>query len=117
MESRRAAIDPDEVLDKSPEEISVADLLRALNDPKMVRASLIPVLLADKKKRELWVEEGPIFGLPLREILERLRADKKKVELEFPINWWEWVIRPELDQTRLVENIAEAVEKRIAERS
>jgi hypothetical protein len=80
----RAAIDPDALLDRSLSEISVADLIQAVSAGGLRDRSI--VLLPDKKKYELWVDEGPILKLPLREVLEKLRGEKKKLELELPFD-------------------------------
>src|SRR5438093_3350722 len=45
------------------------------------------VILPEKKKRELWVDEfGGRAGINLGTVLRRIREEKKKVELEVPIS-------------------------------
>lgn len=102
-QSRRAAI-PDDLLDKPLAEISAADLVKALSASQQPQ---LGVILADKKKYELWVEENPVDRIPLRELLDKLRGEKKKVELELPFDIGQIVNPPLLDR------LAEAVAKRL----
>lgn len=74
---RTAAIDA--ILDTPLEKLNAADFLTALGHQEA--AELRPIL-ADKKKYELWVEEAPILKFTLKELLDRMRVEKKKVELE-----------------------------------
>lgn len=111
----RAAIDVDEFMDTPLGEMSAADFVKILNHSKLRDAGL-NAALADKKKVELWVDEGPILDeIPLRELIERLRAEKKKYELEPPPFVDERVRRPEraADYARVAELIADRVAERI----
>jgi hypothetical protein len=114
MPPRKAAIDVDALMDRPLTELNAGEFLQALSDPTIARDA---VLIADKKKVELWVEENVIFRIPLREILEKLRIEKKKAELEIP-EPWRWRINPEFqaDYGRLVEDVAAVVERRISSR-
>lgn len=114
MPARKAAIDADALMDRPLEELSAAEFLQVLSHPTLIRDA---ALIADKKKVELWVEENVVFKIPLREILEKIRVEKKKVELEIP-EPWRWRINPELqlDYGRLVEDVATQVERRIGSR-
>lgn len=113
MAQRRAAIDMDALMERPLGEISAADFLQVLTHAS-VRPSA--TLIADKKKYELWVEETVITKISLKEVLEKVRAEKKKVELEIP-DWWRWRVNPpevfQPDFGRLVEEVAAAVEQRI----
>ena len=40
------------------------------------------VLLPDKKKYELWVDEAVIDKINVADLLEKIRGEKKKLELE-----------------------------------
>ena len=80
MTGYKAAIDVDAALQKPLGEISAAEFLQVLAHPTIGGGKF--GILADKKKYELWVEEGAIFKVPVGEILQRLRGEKKKVELE-----------------------------------
>src|SRR5258708_23050185 len=82
MTGYKAAIDVDAALQKPLGEISAAQFLQVLAHPKIGGSKF--GILADKKKYELWVEEGEIFKVPVGEIIQRLRGEKKKVELEVP---------------------------------
>jgi hypothetical protein len=93
--ARTAAIPPDEILDRPFGELSAAELLSALSHQR-VPAS-VSALLPDKKKYELWVDEGVIDKVPLSEILRKLRLEKKKVELE--------KLRIEVDRKLTIEEV------------
>jgi hypothetical protein len=112
-DSRKAAIDIDKVLDSPLNKLSAVDLLKALGHPKVsgVGISLLP----DKKKYEVWVEEVDLVRVSLREILEKVRGEKKKLEHETPDLFGERIqVGPrEFDYTRLVEDIAARVEERL----
>lgn len=104
VSSKKAAIEED-VLDRTLGEISGAELIQALGT--MEDADGVKVLIADKKKYELWVDEGGLPKLKLREIIVRIRADKKKLELE-PGPW--------LD-TRVIDPVSiDAIAQRVEER-
>ena len=64
----------------------------------------------DKKKFELWVEENPLPRITLGELLEKLRGEKKKVELEFGPDFGELINPPLLD--RLADAVAERLRNR-----
>jgi hypothetical protein len=119
--ARTAAIDPDALMDRPLGEISAADFLQVLSNPRVRHPAL--AILPDKKKYELWVEEGPITKISVRELLERLKGEKKKLELELP-PWFEKINPPvwekgnvfqgaELEYSQLVEEIANVVEERL----
>ena len=116
MDERRAAIDLDGMMDRPLGELSAADFMQVLAHPRVVAHASI---LADKKKYELWVEEGVITKIPLGEVLKKIRVEKKKAELEIP-DRWRWrvnpadAIRPEYSQ--LVEDVARLVEERLGPR-
>jgi hypothetical protein len=80
MSELRSAIPPDELLDRPLGELSAADFLAALSHPKLDQR--IVSFLPEKKKYELWIEEGWLPRLNIRELLDRLRGEKKKLELE-----------------------------------
>lgn len=80
MAPRRTAINPDERLSLPLGEITAADFLVALNSPSLDRYGLS--LVADKKKYELWTDESGLPKLSIWELIERLRGEKKKLELE-----------------------------------
>jgi hypothetical protein len=107
--ARYAAIDLDEVIGRPLGELSAIEFLQVLSHPKMGFSEVS--ILADKKKYELWVEEGPIAKLPIGEILAKLRGEKKKVEYELPpwIRHFEEDGLRQLDYARLAEEVAERV--------
>ena len=107
----KAAITPDELLDRPLGDLSAAQFLQVLNHPKVTRAQF--EILADKKKYELWVDEDPILKVNVGELLEKIKGEKKKVEKEIP-DIVGPVINPE--RAQLVEEIATLVEQRMRSR-
>ena len=113
---RRAAIDTDALMKKSLNDISAADFIRILGRRELAGIS---VILADKKKLELWIDEGPVFEIPIEAVLEKIKGEKKKIELEVPDLYGQIVnppIRQHLDYSRLVQDVAAIVERNIAEK-
>ena len=76
----KTAIPPDETLQRPLGELTAAEFLTALSHPSVDKRAL--AILPDKKKYELWVEEGGIPKLSVLDLLEKLRGEKKKLELE-----------------------------------
>jgi hypothetical protein len=76
----RTAIPPDEILQKPLGELTAAEFLTALSHPSVDKRSL--AILPDKKKYELWVEEDGIPKISVLDLLDRLKGEKKKLELE-----------------------------------
>lgn len=112
----KAAIDLDAVLDRPLGDLSAADFIQVLNHPKLSHAGL--GIIADKKKYELWVEEGSIVRISVGELLKKLRGEKKKVEYELP-PWFRFeppYSRPQVEYGQLVEEIAARVEERLGQR-
>jgi hypothetical protein len=94
---KRSAIPPDELLERPIEELSAAEFIYALNHPDLDQTAVR--LLPDKKKYELWVEETDVTKLTPRDLIDRLRNEKKKYELEPPV-----ILKPpppEYDLSRL----------------
>jgi hypothetical protein len=117
MARARAAIDPDRLMARPLGEISAAEFLQVLGHPSVRHPAL--AILPDKKKYELWIEEGPIVKISLGEFLERVKGEKKKLELELPP--WFQKIDPvfrgaELDYAQLADVVATAVEQRLKRR-
>jgi hypothetical protein len=107
-----AAIDVDSLLDRPLAELSAMEFIQALNHPKYASPSL--GLIADKKKYELWVEEGVLGRYRLGDILQKLRGEKKKVELEVG-PWFRNEPpfgRAQFEYGQLVEEIATRLEQR-----
>ena len=78
----RASIDPDQLMTRPLGEITAAEFLEVLAHPKVRHPAL--AILPDKKKYELWVEEGPIGKISIGDFIDKLKGEKKKVELEVP---------------------------------
>lgn len=118
QEKKQPAFDPDQIRGKSLEQISASDLLQALHHGGMHLGHL--TLWPEKKKYELWVEPENFGKIDADRLIDILRGEKKKVELEkFPgIEGWrdprEGLVDPiegRLDQ--LAERVARIVEARI----
>jgi hypothetical protein len=125
MPSKRAAIDPDEILSRSLAEISAADFVQLLvRDDVNVDSSAL-ALLPDKKKYELWVDEEVVLKTPLSDLLVTLKTEKKKLELEkFPIENLKLAVEnvvdpgvqyldPQGSRAMLVDQIANAVARKL----
>lgn len=81
MTEHNAAIPPDDMFDRRLEELTASEFLAALSRPE-VGPGILPHL-PEKKKYELWTDEnGP--DITVRDLLVRLREEKKKLELEKP---------------------------------
>lgn len=122
MAERQAAIDKD-IMKRPLGEVSAAEFLQVLNDSRL--SSDVVALLPDKKKFELWVDEGGISKIPLGTLLEKIRGEKKKIELEkrlivenFPKRMREFEVDPRhfMDphvREGLVEEIVTEVMRRV----
>lgn len=75
----RPAVDGD-VLNRPLSEITAAQFLDVLQQARLSPDAM--ALLPDKKKYELWVDEGGLPKLSIGVLLEKLRREKKKLELE-----------------------------------
>ncbi|MFL5577723.1 MAG: hypothetical protein ACJ79S_17340 [Gemmatimonadaceae bacterium] len=75
----RPAVDGD-ILGRPIGEISAVQFLDLLQQVRL--SPDVMALLPDKKKYELWVDEGGVAKLPIGVLLEKLRIEKKKLELE-----------------------------------
>jgi len=78
---KRAAIDLDAIGEKKLSEISAADFLTALNAGG-VSFQAHHRIWPEKKKVELWVEPENLGGVRVGDLVNVIRAEKKKVELE-----------------------------------
>jgi hypothetical protein len=114
MPEKRSAIPPDELLERPIEELSAPDLLFALNHPALDQAAVR--LLPDKKKYELWVDEGGVTKLTVRDLVDRLGNEKKKVELEVPMKRTPAEIDPDPRKFLIDPLVLEVIATRVAER-
>jgi hypothetical protein len=112
LAERYSAIDIDEVMDRPLGDLSAVEFMQVLSHPKLEFSGRL--ILADKKKYELWIEEGPIIKLPIGEIIGKLRGEKKKVEYEVP-PWFRHFEDgfAQGDYSRLVEEVAERVSQQM----
>lgn len=119
MAARKAAVDAD-VLDRPLGEISAAEFVGALREAKLAGREL--TVLADKKKYELWVDETPIEKISVNELLDRIRGEKKKLELEKrPWESFKRDVEFDFDPERLHdpvirEDLVNEIAKEVAER-
>lgn len=94
--------------------ISAADFLGALNAGSAARHIAV---WPEKKKYELWVEPENIGRIKVGRLLDILRGEKKKIEIEKSPSWERWTEfeipgrPPVFDQ--LVDQVAAEVEKRL----
>jgi hypothetical protein len=114
MPERRSAIPPDELLERPIEQLSAAEFISALNHPALDQAAVR--LLPDKKKYELWVEEIDVTKLTTRDLVDRLRNEKKKVEIELTIKRVTEVDEPDPKNLLISPVLVEAIAERVAER-
>ncbi len=81
MTDAKAAIPPDDkLMGRSLGELSAVEFLQILQ-----RGDLgigVAQILPDKKKYELWVEESIVTKIPIGDLIDRIRKEKKKLELE-----------------------------------
>jgi hypothetical protein len=113
--ARRAAIDVDKVLQKPLKDISAVELIHALSRDDLASARS---LVSDKKKYELWTDETVVIEIPLADLLDRIKGEKKKLELEVP-PWFRFedpLAGPGMVSDQLVSRIADAVEARLSSR-
>ncbi|GJL53356.1 MAG: hypothetical protein NPIRA02_04880 [Nitrospirales bacterium] len=117
---RKAAIDIDKVMDSPLRELNAAEFVEVLNHPKVKGKH--SWIITDKKKYELWIEETEIVNITVGELIEKLRGEKKKVELEPFIDIGHRVFPGELIResdvqfSRLVEDVARRVEERLGKK-
>jgi hypothetical protein len=106
---KRAAIDLDKVLATPLGELKASDLLSALN--RLDEPVAVKGLIADKKKYELWVDEGGLPDIELGEVIDLVKGEKKKLELE-PPPWLDSVYPDPV----MIDAIATRVEERLKNR-
>ncbi len=118
QEKKKPAFDPDAILSKNLDQVSASDLLQALQHGGMGIGHL--TVWPEKKKYELWVEPENFGKVDVGRLLDILRGEKKKVELEKHPGLEGWrnpldsVINPadaRLDQ--LADRVAHLVEARL----
>lgn len=118
MAERNAAIAADEkLLDRQLGQLSAAEFLQVLGRVDFDRSAL--QILPDKKKYELWVDESGLPKIPVRELFERLRREKKKLELEkFRIEDLKLQVEFDFDPTRrfIDPRVIEEIASRVAEK-
>jgi hypothetical protein len=78
MATRKAAILADDLADTPLSKLTADRFLELLSDASI---SHLGPIVADKKKYELWIEED-LGGIKVGDFLVKLRAEKKKLELE-----------------------------------
>ena len=103
MSAKKAAVG-DDVLQRPLGELSAAEFIGALSEARLAAHEL--TVLADKKKYELWVDETPIDKISVQDLVEAVRSEKKKLELEK--RPWESLKRAvefDFDPTRLEDPV------------
>ena len=84
MAEKRAAIDVEKLMDSPLSQISAADFLTALSRDRVSVGYLVH--WPEKKKYELFVEPENIGRLNVGSLIDILKGEKKKVELEKDLN-------------------------------
>jgi hypothetical protein len=107
---KRAAIDDDGLEDRPLSELSAADFLTALNQRGLVGHL---VVWPEKKKVELYLEPENLSKLNLGRLVDILRGEKKKRELE---PWGPWIDRgdPFLSSQPAFGNLVQTLEQRLS---
>jgi hypothetical protein len=82
-ESRKAAIDLDDIQEKALDQVSAADFLSALTNSGIKSAAVMRVW-PEKKKFELFLEPEFPPGITVGRLVDRL-TEKKKYEFEKPL--------------------------------
>lgn len=113
-QTKKAAIDIDQIRKKDAHEVSAADFLAALEQANVSIQRLVG--LPEKKKVELWVEPEDPPNITVGGIIDWIRTEKKKVELELPPDFENWQRIREARYNELVARVARDVEARLHER-
>jgi hypothetical protein len=78
--AKRAAIDLDAIGERTLDEVKASDFLEALNAGGMAIHYL--AVWPEKKKVELWAERETVGRIPVKDVIEVVRTEKKKQERE-----------------------------------
>jgi hypothetical protein len=118
QEKKKPAFDPDAILSKSLDQVSASDLLQALQHGGMGIGHL--TVWPEKKKYELWVEPENLGKVDVGRLLDIIRGEKKKVEIEkhpglegWRDPWGAVVNPPDLRLDQLADRVAQLVEARL----
>jgi hypothetical protein len=111
---RSAAIDADGRERPTTREISAAEFLIALEQSGVGLQQLVG--LPEKKKLELWVEPENVDLPSVDDLIDWIRQEKKKVELELPPNLGYWQKIREARYNELVDRVARDVEAKLRDR-
>ena len=114
--TKKAPIDIDDLATKELREISAADFLAALEAGGLSARDLI--VWPEKKKVELWVEPENFGRVRVGPIIDIIRGEKKKVELE-PGPWFRVAGDPSPQPSfpgAALERLARTIEARLRAR-
>ena len=108
MDELKAAVPADaKLLERPLSKLTAEEFLGVLGRSTLDRR--VVALLPDKKKYELWVEEGGgMGGMSLGDLIGKLKVEKKKVELEIDFDLGSHVSNPifiDAIATRVVEKL------------
>lgn len=78
-DEKRPAIDKD-VMNRPLGELNAVEFLSVLQQARL--SPEVMAVLPDKKKYELWIDEGGLPRITVDRFLEKIRREKKKLELE-----------------------------------
>lgn len=77
---KKAAVDMDAIQDQTLDQIRASDFLAALNAGGLAAQHL--AFWPEKKKLEYWTEPENLGKIRFKDIFEKIRVEKKKLELE-----------------------------------
>ena len=110
-QQKKAAIDIDALGDKTLGEVSAADFLTALNAGGLTVQHL--AVWPEKKKVELWIEPEDLVRVDLKDIIVRIRVEKKKLELEKFPGFENWRDPRDLPYEDLLNRLTRDIEARL----
>lgn len=108
MTEYRSAIPPEEVVRRPLSELTALDFIAAISSSRFDQR--LVGFLPEKKKIELWTDESGIGGLNLADLFDRLRGEKKKLELAHERDTY---FGDALRESDVIEQIAEVVAQKL----
>ena len=107
-QTKKAAIDVDQIRSKTLHEISAADFVTALEQANISIQRVVD--LPEKKKLELLVEPEDPPTIDVGVIIDWMRNERKKTELELPPDFDNWKKIREARYKELVASVARDIE-------
>ena len=110
-QAKKAAIDLDNLGEKTLSEISAADFLTALNAGGVALQGV--TVWPEKKKLELYVEPENLGKVNVKDVIIRIRAEKKKLELEKMPGFEHWRDPRDFLYDDLLNRLTQDIEARL----